>query len=185
MAVFDVEMSVVGAVAVHSQYDCWSIVKAVDASGRHGEKNQSISDQSLVQRRAWCVLVFDYLLLPSPYVRSLPPNCHPPCFRPGPPLPPIAPASTARVSQKAYLLPLCCSTDGSHRYRLLGRCLMPMCLQQSLAHYTCNQTVFSYIESIAACRRHSNNGLTSTNAINGMCLSLIIFILDFDLYVEH
>ena len=105
---------------------------------------------------------------------QLPPSLFPPRAS----LRPIAPARTARVSQKAYLLPLCCSSDGSHRYRLLGRCLMPMCPQQSLAHYTCNQTVFSYIESIAACRRHSNNGLTSTNAINGMCLSLIILILD-------
>ena len=105
---------------------------------------------------------------------QLPPSLFPPRAS----LRPIAPARTARVSQNAYLLPLCRSADGPRRYRLLGRCLMPMCLQQSLAHYTCNQTVFSYIESIAACRRHSNNGLTSTNAINGMCLSLIILILD-------
>ena len=48
MAVFDVEMSVVGAVAVHSQYDSWSIVKAVNAFGRHGEKIQSLYDQELV-----------------------------------------------------------------------------------------------------------------------------------------
>jgi len=75
VAVFDFEMSVVGAVAVHSQYDSWSIIKAVDASGRHGEKNQSFHDQEVVQQRAWCVPVVDYLLLPSPYVRSLPSNC--------------------------------------------------------------------------------------------------------------
>ena len=122
--------------------------------------------------------MFGFAFYVSPVVRSLPSNCHSPCFRPGPPLPPISPVSTARMPNRVFLSPFIRHADRPRCYRLLGRCLLSFCPQQSLAHYTCNQTVFSYIESIAACRRHSNNGLTSTNAINGMCLSLIILILD-------
>jgi hypothetical protein len=75
----------------------WSLVEAFAVPGRHENNTEFQYDQYFRQQRTWCVIAFGFVPFLSVYVRSIHSNCHSARFCPRPPLPPKAPARTARM----------------------------------------------------------------------------------------